>query len=274
MRVSIPITITKTVPRLVKQYLGGQTDNTVLGVMKPNGDIALLVHDNKAIIVDGNDSIQLLPDFAHDSFSFSNTDENAPSEFIDDYEWLDISVLLQFYDVDNYRQCCFFIKSLVGYAFDLCVYDWAMSTGDDEADISIDLWQVPIEVDTATAFVTAVRMQNHDYLALSINGIVKPICDINGNAGSEITADGATFEVLACNNVAAGGRGLNPLPQQIPLCDDWDVDSCSVDGGSITTKLITTVYTMGYELEIQSVEKTDAPGTWHLLPTMFSVHEI
>lgn len=274
MRVSIPITITKAEPQLVKQYLGGETDNTVLGVMKPNGDIALLMHDNKAIIVDGSDSIQLLPDFANDTFTFSNTDENAPSEFVDDYEWLDISVLLQFYNVGDYRQCCFFIKSLVGYVFDLCVYDWNMTNEDDEADIRINLWQVPVEVDPATTFITATRMQNHDYLALSINGIVKPLCDINRNGGCEITADGATFEVLACNNVGAGGRGLNPIPQGVALCDDWDVDSCSVDGGNVTTKLITTVYTMGYELGIQSVEKTDAPGTWHLLPSMFSVQEI
>lgn len=278
MNFTVPITITKagasSEPQLIKQYLGGQTDNTVLGVKKPNGDIALLVHNNNAIIVSVTDSVLLVPDYQNETFSFSDTDENAPSEFSDDYEWLDISVLAQYYTVGDYRQGCFFIKSLVGYVFDLCVYDWNMTAEDDEADIRLNLWQVPVDVDPETAFITATRLQNHDYLALSINGIVKPLCDINRNGGCEITTDGATFEVLACNNVGAGGRGLNPIPQGVALCDDWDVTSCSVDGGNITTKLVTTVYTMGYELGIKSVEKTDAPGTWYLLPSMFSVHEI
>lgn len=277
MRVTIPITITKagatSEPQLIKQYLGGETNNTVLGVMKPNGDIALLLHNDKAIIVDVTDSIQLLPDFSNDTFSFSNTDENAPSEFIDDYEWLDISVLLSFYNVGNYRQCNFFIKSLVGYEFDLCVYDWAMSTDDDEADIHINLWQVPVDVDPETAFVTTTRMQNHDYLALSINGIIKPLCDINGNAGSEVTPDGATFEVLSCENVSPGGRALNPLPQQIPLCDNWYTTSCSIDGELITTVLMTEVYTMDYDLIIISEVITDTAGTWYIRPSQFTVIE-
>lgn len=278
MRFSIPITITKagatSEPQLIKQYLGGQTDNHVLGVMKPNGDIALLVHNDNAIIVTDSNSILLVPDFTNDTFSFSDTDENAPSEFASDYEWLDISVLANYYTVGDYRQCCFFIKSLVGYVFDLCVYDWNMTLEDDEADISINLWQVPVEIDPDTAFITATRLQNYDYLAISINGIVKPLCDINNNGGCEITTDGATFEVLACNNVSAGGRGLRPIIQGVALCSDWDVTRCSVDGGNITTKLVTTVYTMGYELGIRSVEKTDAPGTWYLLPSMFTVHEV
>lgn len=274
MNVTIPITITKSVPQLVKQYLGGETNNTVLGVKKPNGDIALLVHDNKAIIVSDEDSILLVPDFSNNTFSFSDTDENAPSEFASDHEWLDISVLAQYYDVGDYRQCCFFIKSLVGYVFNLCVYDWNMSREDEEADISLDLWQVPVEVDPATAFITAMRIRNLNFLAISLNGIVKPLCDINDNKGCEVTIDGATFDVLACNNVSAGGSGMAPVPQQVALCDNWEADSCTVDGGNITTKLMTTVYTMGYELSILSVEKTDVPGTWNMLPSMFSVSEM
>lgn len=278
MRVSIPITISKAgatgYPKMIKQYLGGNTDNTVLGVMKPNGDIALLVHDNQAIIVTDDNSILLLPDYSNNTFSFGETDDNAPSEFGDDYEWLNISVLAQYYNVGDYRQCCFFIKSLVGYVFDLCVYDWNMNAEDEEADIQLNLWQVPLDVDPDTAFITAVPIRNINRLAISLGGIIKPLCDINGNKGCEVTADGAKFEVLACDNIRAAGAGLAPVPQQIALCDNWDVTRCSVDGGNITTKLITTVYMMGYELRIQSVEKTGAPGTWFLLPSTFSVHEI
>lgn len=271
MRVSIPITITKTEPRLIKQFLGGETNNTVLGVMKPNGDIALLKTDNKAIIVDGNNSIQLLPDYSNESFSFSATDENAPIEFQDDYEWLDISVLLSFYDVGDYRQCSFYITSSIEYEFSLCAYDWTMSDEDDEADIRINLWQVAVEVDPDTAFVTTTRIQNHDYLAISANGIIKPICDINRNGGCEIAADGATFEVLSCDDVAAGGRSLRPTPQGIAICSDWSARSCSVSQDNITTSLKTSVIMLDCEWLVLSPELTAPAGTWYVLPSDFSV---
>lgn len=278
MNVTIPITISKagtqSEPQLIKQYLGGETDNTVLGVMKPNGDIALLIHNDNAIIVSDDNSIVLLPNFANNTFDFNDYDENAPQEFRDDYEWLDIRLHADYFTVGTNHQCCFFIQSLVGYEFELCAYDWHMNAGDSEADVPINFWQVPVEVDPETAFITSVQVQNREFLAISINGIVKPLCDLDVNNGCQVINLGATFDVQSCDNVSAGGNGMAPVPQGVALCSEWDVTSCSVDGGNITTKLVTTVYTMGFELGIESDEKTDAPGTWYLLPSEFSVREI
>lgn len=278
MNVTIPITITKagaaSEPRLIKQYLGGETDNTVLGVQKPNGDIALLIHKDNAIIVSEDDTVRLLPDFSNETFDFNDYDQNAPQEFRDDYEWLDLRACVDFYTVGTNKQCCFYIQSLVGYEFELYVYDWHMKSSDNGTDVPIDLWQVPIVVDPETAFITSVQKQNREFLAISINGVVKPLCDMDGNNGCQVIHLGATFDVNACDNVSAGGYGMAPVPQGVALCSEWDVTSCSMDGVLITTKLVTTVYTMGCELGIESILKTDAAGTWYLLPSDFSVREI
>lgn len=277
MRVSIPITITKAgapiTPHLIIQRLGTSDPVDVLGIMKENGSTALLKIENAAIVVRQDGKLDCNVDYENEQFSFQELNGLVYEQFQDQYDWIGLNLKFEFNDFDDIASSIFKLEDAVTRENLLVAYDICSSTVENTIMLPLDVFVPEIDVDPGTAFVTTIEEVGGTFLALSVNGIVRPIYDVGGNEGCPVTADGGTFEVTDCNDVAAAGAGMANLPIQAALGTPWRARSCSVDGVSITTSLAIAVHMLGCDFSIDSEIITDTAGMWYIQPSQFTVDE-
>lgn len=277
MRVSIPITISKAVepvtPHLVSVHLGGSSNVDALGYMKADGSIVLFQMGGAAVILDQSGKINFGFDYSDESCFFGHDSEQAYEEFADQYEWMVPSLALAFNDINDWAIDNIYISDPDSGDNLLVAYDICVDMNESNIALPLDIFVPEIDVDIETAFVTTCEVEGEPFLALSINGIVRPIYDIMGNGGCPVTADGGTFNVSDCNDVGAAGIGMGSLPLQAALGSKWIPRSCSVDGVLVTTFLKCDVYMLDYEFNITTELITEPGGTWYIPTSKFTVNE-
>lgn len=277
MRVSIPITITKAgapvTPHLIIQRLGTSDPVDVLGIMKENGSTALLKIENAAIVVNQNETVTCTVDYENEQFVFGELNDLVYEQFQDQYDWIGLNLRFEFSDFDNIASSIFKLEDAETRENLLVAYDICGSTEENTIMLPLDVFVPEIDVDPGTAFVTTIEEVDGTYLALSVNGIVRPIYDVGGNEGCPVAADGGTFNVSNCSDVRAAGVGMSELPLQAALGTPWRTRSCSVDDVLITTSLAIAVHMLGYDFSIDSESITDTAGMWYIQPSKFTVVE-
>lgn len=277
MRFSVPITITKAgdpvTPHLVSVHLGGSSNVDVLGMMKEDGTILLFQQEGSAVVANQNGSVSCWFDIEGETVMFGELSEEAFEEFQDQYNWIAVGTSLSSYGYDGTNICTVSIFDDSEEVFNLVLYDFVVMSSGETLDLPISMFIERLEIDPDSAFITSCEVDGVNYLALSINGIVRPICDLAGNMGSEMTENGATFSVPDCSNVRAGGQGIVNLPAQIAITQVWSARSCSVDQGNVTTYLKASVTMLDWEWLVLTPEITKPAGDWYIPISDFSVGE-
>lgn len=277
MRVTIPITITKAgapvTPHLVSVHLGGSSNVNALGYMKSDGSIVLFQMGGAAVILDQSGKINFGVDYNDNSCFFGQDSEQAYTEFAAQYEWMVPSLELEFFDIGDRATNTIFIADHDSGEYLLVAYDLCVDKNVSNIALPLDVFIPEIDIDFDSAFVTTCEVEGRQYLALSINGIVRPIYDIEGNGGCQVAAGGGTFNVYDCNDVGAAGIAMSELPLQAALADKWSARSCSMDGVAVTTYLRCGVYMLNYEFNITTELITETSGTWYIPTSKFTVNE-
>lgn len=276
MRVSIPITITKAggqfTPHLVSVHLGGSSNVDVLGYMKADGSIVLFQMGGAAVILDQSGKINIGVDYNESSCFFGDDSEQAYNEFADQYEWMVPSLALSYNNINDFAINTVYIADPESGDSLMVAYDVCVDMSESNIALPLDIFVPEIIVDEETAFVTTCEVDGRTFLALSINGIVRPIFDISGNGGCPVTADGGTFNVSDCSDVGAAGVGMGDLPLQAALGNKWVARSCSMDNDIVTTFLKCDVFMLDYEFTVTTEVITATGGTWYIQPSQFTVN--
>lgn len=277
MRFSVPITITKAgapvTPHLVSVHLGGSSNVDALGYMKADGTIVLFQMGGAAVILDQSGKINFGVDYSDSSCFFGNDSEQAYEEFSDQYEWMVPSLSLSYNNISIMAIDTVYIADPESGDNLLVAYDVFVSKDRGNIALPLDIFIPEINVNIDTAFVTTCEVEGRPFLALSVNGIVRPIYDIMGNGGCPVAADGGTFNVSDCSEVGAAGIGISEIPLQIALGNKWSARSCSIDDDNVTTFLLCSVYMLDAEFSITSETITARGGTWYIQPSQFTVNE-
>lgn len=277
MNVTIPITITKAgepvTPHLVSVHLGGSSNVDALGYMKADGSIVLFQIGGAAVILDQSGKINFGVDYNDQYCFFGQDSEQAYTEFAAQYEWMVPSLELSFSDISDRATDTIYIADHDSGEYLLVAYDLCVDMSESNIALPLDVFIPEIDIDFDSAFVTTCEVEGRQYLALSINGIVRPIYDISGNGGCPVTAEGGTFNVSDCSDVGAAGIGMGSLPLQAALGNKWVPRSCSVDGVLVTTFLKCDVYMLDYEFNITTELITETAGTWYIPTSKFTVNE-
>lgn len=277
MRFSVPITITKAgapvTPHLVSVHLGGSSNVDALGYMKADGTIVLFQMGGAAIILDQSGKINFGVDYNEAYCFFGQDSEQAYTEFADQYEWMVPSLALSYSDISVMAIDTIYIADPESGDSLLVAYDVFVPMDKSNIALPLDVFIPEINVDIDTAFVTTCEVEGRPFLALSINGIVRPIYDIMGNGGCPVAADGGTFNVSDCSDVGAAGIGISEIPLQIALGNKWSARSCSVNNENVTTFLLCSVYMLDAEFTVTSETITARGGTWYIQPSQFTVNE-
>lgn len=277
MRVSIPITISKAVepvtPHLVSVHLGGSSNVDALGYMKADGSIVLFQMGGAAVILDQSGKINIGVDYNDSSCFFGDDSEQAYNEFADQYEWMVPSLTLAYDEEDGIAQITIYIADPATGNNMLVAYDICVSMDYSNFALPLDIFVPEIDVDPETAFVTTCEVEGRTYLALSVNGIVRPIYDVGGNGGCQTTTDGAIFDVEDCENIRVGGDGMSEIPLQSALGNVWRARSCSMDNVLVTTFFTIEVYMLAGNFVITTEVLTHPSGTWYIPTSQFTVNE-
>lgn len=277
MRVSIPITITKAggqvTPHLVSVHLGGSSNVDVLGYMKADGSIVLFQMGGAAVILDQSGKINFGVDYNESSCFFGDDSEQAYNEFADQYEWMVPSLAFSYYDWEDTALDYIYIEDPETGNNLLVAYDVCVDENESNIALPLEIFVPEIDIDPETAFITSCEVDGVNYLALSVNGIVRPIIDLGGNMGAEVTQNGACFNVPDCSNVRAAGQGIDTLPTQIAYTGIWVPRSCSIDQGNVTTSLKASVIMLDREWLVMTSQLSAPAGDWYLEPSVFSVGE-
>lgn len=277
MRVTIPITITKAgapvTTHLVKQYIGGDFDKNFLGYIDENGAVWMLMVNGEGIILYDDNSVQVKPDFGDLSFNFVDTDSDVAQATAGEFYWKEVETSLNYNEHNGVANVVFYIADPESGDSLLFAYDICMNMDDSSIVLPVDVFVPEIHVDLATAFVTSCEVGDHSYLALSVNDVVRPIYDVQGNGGCQMAAAGSTFEVLDCNNVGAAGESMPEMPLQAALGNKWRARSCSIDNVLVTTFLTIEVYMLGSTFVINTDVLTKPEGTWYIPTSQFTVNE-
>ena len=277
MRVSIPITITKAgapiTPHLVSVHLGGSSNVDALGYMKSDGAIVLFQMGGAAVILDQSGKINFGVDYNETTCFFGQDSEQAYEEFADQYDWMVPSLAFSYDNISVVTIDTIYISDPESGDTLLVAYDVCSTDNESNIALPLDIFIPEITVDIETAFVTTCEVEGRTFLALSVNGIVRPIYDLMGNGGCPVTADGGTFIVTDCNDVGAAGVGMSNLPLQAALGNKWSARSCSVDNEIVTTFLKCDAYMLDAEFTITSEVITARGGTWYIQPSQFTVNE-
>lgn len=245
-----------------------------LGYMKADGTIVLFQMGGAAIILDQSGKINFGVDYDETFCFFGQDSEQAYTEFADQYEWMVPSLGFEYDEFnDDFAHNTIYIADPKSGDNLMVAYDICVDKSESNIALPLDVFIPEVVVDLETAFVTACEVEGRQYLALSINGIVRPIYDISGNGGCPVTAGGGTFDVNDCSNAGASGIGMSELPLQAALGNKWSPRSCSVDGVIITTFLKCDVYMLDYEFVIKTELITDTAGTWYIPTSQFTVNE-
>ena len=277
MRFSVPITITKAgapvTPHLVSVHLGGSSNVDALGFQKSDGSIVLFNLGSAAVILEPSGKVEIGFDYTDESCFFARDSEQAYSEFQNQYDWMVPSLGLYF---DEWGDVAYNVISIsdpdTGNNL-LVAYDICNNKDENNIELPLDVFVPEIDVDVDTAFVTSCEVGGRSYLALSVNDVVRPIYDVTGNGGSQMSAEGGTFNVDDCQTVGAAGAGMPELPLQAALAGKWRARSCSIDGVLVTTFLTIEVYMLGYNFIINSEVITETAGTWYIPTSQFTVNE-
>lgn len=277
MRVTIPITITKAgapiTPHLVSVHLGGSSNVDALGYMKSDGSIVLFQMGGAAVILDQSGKINFGVDYNETTCFFGQDSEQAYEEFADQYDWMVPSLAFSYDNISVVTIDTIYISDPESGDTLLVAYDVCSTDNESNIALPLDIFIPEITVDIETAFVTTCEVEGRTFLALSVNGIVRPIYDLMGNGGCPVTADGGTFNVSDCNDVGAAGVGMSNLPLQAALGNKWSARSCSVDNENVTTFLKCDAYMLDAEFTITSEVITARGGTWYIQPSQFTVNE-
>ena len=277
MRFSFPITITKAgdpvTPHLVSVHLGGSSNVDALGYMKADGSIVLFQVGGAAVILNQSGKINFGVDYNEKYCFFGQDSEQAYTEFADQYEWMVPSLGFEYDDISGVAHETIYISDPDSGDNIMVAYDICVSMDESNIDLPLDIFIPEIHVDIDTAFVTACEVEGRQFLALSINGIVRPIYDIRGNGGCPVTTEGGTFNVSDCSDVGAAGVGMSELPLQAALGNNWKARSCSVDEVVITTYLKCDVFMLDYEFSVRTEIISQRGGTWYIPTSEFSVNE-
>lgn len=277
MRFSVPITITKAgapvTPHLVSVHLGGSSNVDALGFQKSDGSIVLFQMGGAAVILNQSGKVNIGFDYSDSSCFFGNDSEQAYEEFASQYDWMVPSLGLYF---DEWGDVAYNVISIsdpdTGNNL-LVAYDICNNKDENNIELPLDVFVPEINVDVDTAFVTSCEVGSRSYLALSVNDVVRPIYDVTGNGGSQMSAEGGTFNVDDCQTVGAAGAGMPELPLQAALAGKWSARSCSIDGILVTTFLTIEVYMLGYNFVITTDVLTNPAGTWYIPTSQFTVNE-
>lgn len=277
MRVTIPITITKAgapiTPHLVSVHLGGSSNVDALGYMKSDGSIVLFQMGGAAVILDQSGKINFGVDYNETTCFFGQDSEQAYEEFADQYDWMVPSLAFSYENISVVTIDTIYISDPESGDTLLVAYDVCSTDNESNIALPLDIFIPEITVDIETAFVTTCEVEDRTFLALSVNGIVRPIYDLMGNGGCPVTADGGTFNVTDCSDVGAAGVGMSNLPLQAALGNKWSARSCSVDNENVTTFLKCDAYMLDAEFTITSETITARGGTWYIQPSQFTVNE-
>lgn len=277
MRFSVPITITKAgapiTPRLVSVHLGGSSNVDALGFQKSDGSIVLFQMGGAAVILDQPGKINIGFDYSDSSCFFGNDSEQAYSEFQNQYDWMVPSLGLSFEEWGSIANNVITIADPESGDSLLVAYDICNNKNESNIEVPLDVFVPEIDVDVDTAFVTSCEVDGYSFLALSVNGVVRPVYDVTGNGGSQMTAEGATFNVEDCQTVGAAGVSMSDVPLQAALAGNWRARSCSIDGVLITTFLTIEVNMLGYGFIINTEVLTKTAGTWYIPTSQFTVNE-
>lgn len=277
MRFSVPITITKAgapvTPHLVSVHLGGSSNVDALGYQKSDGSIVLFQMGGAAVILDQPGKINIGFDYSDSSCFFGNESEQAYEEFASQYDWMVPSLGLYF---DEWGSIAYNVISIsdpdTGNNL-LVAYDICNNMDESNIELPLDVFVPEIDVDVDTAFVTSCEVDGYSFLALSVNGVVRPIYDVAGNQGCQMSEDGGTFNVDDCQTVGAAGVSMSDVPLQAALGNLWRARSCSIDGILVTTFLTIEVYMLGYNFIINTDVITNPAGTWYIPTSQFTVTE-
>lgn len=277
MRFSVPITITKAgapiTPHLVSVHLGGSSNVDALGFQKSDGSIVLFQMGGAAVILDQPGKINIGFDYSDSSCFFGNESEQAYEEFASQYDWMVPSLGLYYEEWSDVAYNVITIADPESGDSLLVAYDICFLNDESNIELPLDVFVPEIDVDINTAFVTSCEVGDRSYLALSVNDVVRPIFDVMGNGGSQMSAAGATFNVSDCQDVGAAGANMPELPLQAALAGKWRARSCSIDGSNVTTFLTIEVYMLGYNFIINTDVLTKPAGTWYIPTSQFTVNE-
>ena len=277
MIITIPITITKAgapiTPHLVSVHLGGSSNVNALGYMKANGTIVLFQMGGAAVILDQSGKINFGFDYSDESCFFGDDSEQAYREFADLYEWMVPSLALEFYSISDKATNTIYIADPDSGDNLLVAYDICVDMNESNIALPLNVFIPEIHVDPETAIITSCYFDGFYYLALAVNGIMRPICDVGGNMGAEMTPQGAFFNVQNCSNVKGGGQEIVSLPAQLALCDIWSARSCSVSQDIVTTTLKASVMMLNREWLVMTPELSAIAGDWFIQLSDFSVSE-
>lgn len=277
MRVSFPITITKAgapvTPHLVSVHLGGSSNVDALGFQKSDGSIVLFQMGGAAIILDQSGKINFGVDYDENYCFFGQDSEQAYTEFADQYEWMVPSLGFKYDVIEDFAHENIYIEDPESGENLIVAYDICMDKSESHIALPLNVFIPPVNVELETAFVTTCEVEGRPFLALSINGVVRPIYDILGNGGCPVTDEGGTFNVSDCSDVGAAGSGMSSLPLQAALGNKWSPRSCSMDGVLVTTYLKCDVFMLDFELIVTTELITNPGGTWYIPTSQFTVNE-
>lgn len=226
-----------------------------------------------AVTLERSGKINIGVDYSDSTCFFGQDSEEAYEEFADQYEWMNPSLVFDYYDWQDTALVYINIEDPETEETLLIAYDVCIDKNESNIALPLDYFVPEIDVDPDTAFVTSCEVDGFNYLALSVNGIVRPICDVGGNMGAEMNASGAWFNVPDCSNIKGAGQGIEILPEQVAFCPQWSARSCSVNQGNVTTSLKASVMMLDREWLIMTPELTAPAGEWNIQPSEFSVGE-
>ena len=225
------------------------------------------------MILDQSGKINFGVDYNETTCFFGQDSEQAYEEFADQYDWMVPSLAFSYDNISVVTIDTIYISDPESGDTLLVAYDVCSTDNESNIALPLDIFIPEITVDIETAFVTTCEVEGRTFLALSVNGIVRPIYDLMGNGGCPVTADGGTFIVTDCNDVGAAGVGMSNLPLQAALGNKWSARSCSVDNEIVTTFLKCDAYMLDAEFTITSEVITARGGTWYIQPSQFTVNE-
>lgn len=276
MRVTFPITITKAgtpvTQHLVSVHLGGSSNVDALGFQKSDGSIVLFQMGGAAVILNQSGKVNIGFDYSVSSCFFGNDSEQAYEEFANQYDWLVPSLGLSFEECGDVAYDVITIADPESGDTLLVAYDICNYKDKSNIELPLDVFVPEIDVDVDSAFVTSCEVDGYSFLALSVNGIVRPIFDVTGNHGCQMSEDGGTFNVPDCQEVGAAGVSMSDVPLQAALAGYWRPRSCSIDGILVNTFLSIEVYMLGYGFIINSETLTKPAGTWYIPTSQFTVN--
>ena len=244
-----------------------------LGCMKADGSIVLFQMGGAAVILNQPGKINIGFDYSDSSCFFGNESEQAYTEFASQYDWMVPSLGLYYEEWGDVAYDVITIADPESGDSLLVAYDICHNKDESNIELPLDVFVPEIDVDVDTAFVTSCEVDGYSFLALSVNGVVRPVYDVTGNGGSQMSVEGATFNVDDCQTVGAAGVSMSDVPLQAALAGYWRARSCSIDGILVTTFLTIEVYMLGYNFIINSEVLTKPAGTWYIPTSQFTVNE-